>query len=129
LEPVEDGVHHPMRLRMRVEEVPRRVVEERASASRTVKDAHLAGGLRHHQRSALGAAPRMERAQGVLFALPQPLPLLVVQLAQALGVLAREVFVLEVARLLDGHRRPCNYFRSATPPSCSSSAWARSCCG
>src|SRR5207302_9661423 len=85
------------------QEIPGGVVEERPSARRAVQDAHAGRVLRDHESAALGTASRVQRAQGVLLALPQPLLLFVVQLPQALRILAREVLVLDVARFLDGH--------------------------
>jgi len=74
--------------------------------------------------------PLVQLAQRFSLALAQPLQLLEVELAQALGILAREVLVLGGARLLSKVIcNPCNYFWPAVlaGPICSSSALARSC--
>src|SRR5205823_6980899 len=91
-------------------------------------DLHLADQLGNELGAALGAASLVQRAQRFALGLRHPPELVVMQLADALRVLADEVLLLERARLLGGHR----FFPSrvsARPASASRASLARSCAG
>src|SRR5581483_1481968 len=102
LEPVEHRPHHRVWFGVRVHVVPGVLFEEGAAAGRAVQHAHVARLLGDHQRAAVGAAAAVELPQVVLVALAEASLFLVVQLAQALRVLAGEILVLNSARLVGG---------------------------
>src|SRR5712664_2985876 len=100
LEPVQDGLHDLVRVLVRLDVVPGRLAHEGATARRAVEEPDHARLFGNHQGAALRAAAVVQLAQRFSLALAQPLQLLEVELAQALGILAREVLVLGGARLL-----------------------------
>src|SRR5262249_3267600 len=104
LEPVQDRLDDLVRVLVRVDLVPGGLGQERAAEGRAGVEPDRSALLGDHQGAALRAAALVQLAKSLALVLPQALELLVVQLAQPLGVLACEVFVLGGARLLfEGH--------------------------